>query len=83
MITKRHQHPEAQKDEIFLGNVCECNHIKYICGYKTARRGNVAYDIDGNVLKGCFPILVKITEVNNLMVFNGIKKPYFYEDLDG
>ena len=50
------KHPEIKQGEIFLTNSTleDYNNI----GWKTKRRGIVAYDINGNVIKGLFPVFI-------------------------
>ena len=41
-------HPERRQDETFLGNADD--NCFASCGWKSKRRGSVAYDTEGNVI---------------------------------
>lgn len=53
-------HPEMGEDEFFLTNSDGTLYHHY--GWKTKRKGNVAYDRDGKVRPGMFPVFVKKKE---------------------
>lgn len=63
-------HPEQQEDEVFISNshdegpVDDTGRTDYECiGWKTKRRGVVAYDVNGKVLPEMFPVFVKRSEI--------------------
>ncbi len=59
------KHPEQIPDEVFIGNSDENDFINNI-GWKTKRRGEVAYDKNGKPLsKYTFPVFVKRWEIEN------------------
>lgn len=59
-------HPELRKEEKFLGNVNEEGFRRI--GWTTKRRGEVAYDIYGNIIKSdLFPVFVQKEEYNTGM----------------
>ena len=63
MSDKDWKHPELQEEEVFLGyGGLTCFRI---LGWKTKRRGIVAYDTQGNPLqkKDFFPIFVHRSEM--------------------
>lgn len=54
------RHPEIESGEMFLTN-------SDIDGYEnihweTKRKGDVAYDINGNIIKGMFPVFISREE---------------------
>ena len=73
-MLKRH-HPEAQDDEVFLTNVLNGTPLHTVLerskalppkpgsGWKTKRAGEVAYDSEGKIVPGVYPVFVKKTEV--------------------
>ena len=54
-------HPECKSDEVFLTNDDDLG-VSQI-GWKSKRKGRNAYDIDGNLIKGLFPVFVKQSEL--------------------
>lgn len=71
-------HPERQKDEVWVTNADDGNDFDDIgepssysqVGWKTKRKGNVAYDIDGKPLgmrwPGSFPVFAKQEEIKKV-----------------
>lgn len=57
------KHPECGKDEFFLTNTFGSNFEKI--GWKTKRKGKIAYDHDGIQINddNFFPVFVKVSEV--------------------
>jgi hypothetical protein len=53
-------HPEQLQDEIFMGNATREDVLK--SSWRSSRLGNVAYDINGNVVSGLFPWFIKREE---------------------
>jgi len=53
-------HPEQLSGEIHLLN-SEPETVRYI-GWKSKRAGEVAYDVDGNVVPGNVPVFVQAEE---------------------
>lgn len=53
-------HPEQKEDEIFLGNFAGD-----FPGWKTTRKGCVAYDVSGKAYMGAVPCFVKRQEIKN------------------
>ena len=60
MATK--PNPEMLPGELFLGNEQE-GRPKLISHWESLRRGKVAYDADGELLPGWFPLFVSWDEV--------------------
>lgn len=54
-------HPEMGEHEILLTNTPDGN--GHWIGWKTKRLGDVAYDIDGNVVDGLRPVFVERQEI--------------------
>ncbi len=83
-IWNPNNHPEIKKGEIFFGNIvhnnrllmrrpnsCDCGSDWDKIGYKTKRRGNIAYDVNGNSVQGLSPVFIKRSEVKkNIFVKN-------------
>ncbi len=69
----RWSHPELQDGEVFITNASDSSSGKYpgdtrsdwdACGWKTKRRGKVAYDIHGKPISaGVFPIFARREEL--------------------
>ena len=59
------EHPEKKEDEIFLTNATydEYRHI----GWKSKRKGHIAYDIFGDRLNFVFPVFVNKQEYEDKM----------------
>ena len=55
-------HPERQKDEVFLGN-CSKDFFGLPCKWKTARMGKQAFDSRGKSVRNIFPLFVKRKEM--------------------
>jgi len=60
-INYREQHPELRTGEKWLTNVGVENAGQEI-GYQSKRIGEVAYDIEGNVVEGLVPVFVSKEE---------------------
>lgn len=69
-------HPEQQEGEIFLTNSHDLDVVGVPIrnavtirtayegiGWKTKRKGLTAYDVNGKVLNGMFPVFVQIAEI--------------------
>ena len=64
-------HPERRPHEVFIGNY-ESNSL-YLVGLKSKRMGHTAYDVNGNVVNGLYPVFVDKEEyIKNLK--DGIKR---------
>lgn len=61
MNTEKPAHPEARVDEVFLQNCSSEAEYEYLKWAK--RRGKIAYDEDGKVIPGSFPVFVLKTEM--------------------
>lgn len=60
------KHPECREDEVFVSNVTESQYSDI--GWRTKRRGNVAYGIDGKPIgdsREIFPVFVKKKEIHD------------------
>lgn len=61
MSANRPPHPEQREDEVFLGNFFSSPFGGALgdawgrVGWKSKRRGLIAYDVDGNVVPDAFP----------------------------
>ncbi len=60
------KHPEIGKGEVFLTN-SEARHYNDI-GWSTKRVGRTAYDVNGKIVKGLYPVFVQRSELEK----NGI-----------
>lgn len=60
MSDAQKRHPEEGTDEVFLTNTTLANYRKI--GYRTKRTGDVAYDVEGGVIRGMFPVFVSRSE---------------------
>lgn len=60
-ITYNHSHPELNKHEEFVTNTA--NPTMENIGWKSKRLGDIAYDINGNAVKGLYPVFKNIFEV--------------------
>jgi hypothetical protein len=60
-MIKTKNHNERQDDELFLTNTTYDDY--YQIGWKTKRQGDIAYDVDGEEVKGLFPVFIKKFEV--------------------
>lgn len=56
------EHPEIQEGEILLTNSRK-EDIDTI-GWNTKRIGNIAYDTEGNIAEGLYPVFVHKTELD-------------------
>ncbi len=67
-------HPERLPDEVFITNANDSTEYSddgqssyQMIGWKTKRKGQVAYDVDGEPLgkrwEGAFPVFVKQSEI--------------------
>lgn len=59
-------HPERATDELFIDNISSESlniNLKKI-RYKTKRLGKIAYDMDGNEIKGMRPVFIKQSELD-------------------
>lgn len=57
---RKNLHPEQQNDEFFLWNMTEDEWP--MCQWETKRKGRIAYDRKGRIIKGMFPVFIKETE---------------------
>ncbi len=60
-------HPERLPDEVFIGNADDSKHpddssFQFI-GWKTKRKGEIAYNTEGKPILGKFPVFAKIEEI--------------------
>ena len=55
------RHPEQKYGEKYLGNFDDKSYRNI--GWKTKRKGNFAYDTNGNTIMGMFPAFVQEREV--------------------
>ncbi len=55
------KHPEAKQFEVFITNSDSSGYSNI--GWKTKRRGEIAYDKNGKVMPGLFPVFADKTEV--------------------
>lgn len=55
------KHPELREGEVFLHN-CR-NGTTLEPRWKSERNGTVAYDIDGNILRGSHPVFAERKEI--------------------
>ena len=62
------EHSEIEDGEMFLSNITEEDYQKI--GWKTKRRGNIAYDKSGNIIIGLFPVFVQKQEYDEGMEVN-------------
>ena len=63
-------HPELQVGEMFLTNVTKSfgyiNPNYNLIGYKSKRKGNVAFTIFGKIINDTYPVFIKISEFNKV-----------------
>ena len=57
----KHQHPELREGEVFLGNVRQAEPANF--AYPSLRRGDVAYDSEGEPIEGMVPFFASKKEV--------------------
>lgn len=58
-------HPEVQDDEVWFSNFTDDDTFEYwknTSNYKYFRCGHNAYDYNGNLISGLFPVFVKSDE---------------------
>ena len=60
----RYQHPELREGEVFLTNSSFSHEDYQRIVWKTKRAGHTAYDVEGKVVKNCFPVFVQTTELD-------------------
>lgn len=61
------KHPETREGEIYLTNCCldvfnNPDDEYYKIGWKTKRKGKVAYDIYGNIIENAYSVFIQIEE---------------------
>jgi len=54
------KHPELMEGEIWVSNCSEDSYDKI--GWKTKRRGEIAYDVNGKVVREFFPVFIQASE---------------------
>ena len=59
-------HPEIREGEIFLTNVCPACGLMpdgYVhIGWRTKRKGEIAYDRDGDIIPNGHPVFIQLSE---------------------
>jgi len=61
------QHPETREGEMYITN-CDRNlffnpeDAYYNIGWKTKRKGIIAYDVHGNIVEDSYPVFIQIEE---------------------
>ncbi len=59
-------HPECRPGEVFLTNCLSIEPDDFdSIGYQTKRAGQIAYDTDGHIVSGYFPVFVWEVEYNS------------------
>ena len=61
-LGKKGEHPELDEGEIFLTNSTLEGYPQI--GWKTKRKGMIAYDINEVPVKGLFPVFVQQSEIS-------------------
>ncbi len=60
------EHTECLPDEFFKGNFDP--HAFECCGWETKRRGKEAFDKDGKLIGGQFPVFIKRSEYQGFLL---------------
>ena len=55
-------HPEQSDNEVLITN-CDLSDFIFRIGWGTKRLGKIAYDVNGNPIKGLFPAFVSKEEI--------------------
>ncbi len=61
MASFNNNHPEKRESEVFLTNIDDINFPKI--KWKSKRRGNTAYNSNGNVVSGLRPVFAEWEEL--------------------
>jgi len=64
-MTYNTKHPELEDGEMFLSNMLKAEY--YRVRWNTKRRGSVAYNENGNIIKGYVPVFVQKQEYDERM----------------
>lgn len=68
---KSANHPELQTGEIWLSNIHPDDFKDYGVLYATGRKGDQAFDCDGQVIPALIPFFVNFVEYVELQIDNG------------
>jgi hypothetical protein len=68
-----HLHPECQTDEIYLCNIDD----PFYTSLLGVRYGNIAYDINGDIIPYMTPMFVSKKQNDNIDRFMGYNKGYY------
>jgi len=72
----RHMHPECGTGDVFLANQPYPPKVDYAGTLKTFRLGNIAYDVDGNIVPNMRPMIIHRSELD---AFERLKQEEYRE----